>query len=79
MPSPNDKTRPNMSAPYPLPETGFLRLGSILAPKGPIPVSRSCWWAGIKAGRFPKPMKLSPGVTVWRTEDIRALIEEGGR
>ena len=60
-----------------LPETGFLRLKSILAPYGPIPVSKSTWWAGVKDGRFPKPKKLGAHVTVWRVEDIRELIENG--
>ncbi len=60
-----------------LPETGFLRLKSILAPNGPIPVSKSTWWAGVKDGRFPKPLKLGARVTVWRVEDSRDLIENG--
>lgn len=60
-----------------LPETGFLRLRAILAPAGPIPVSKSTWWQGIKDGRFPKPIKLGKRVTVWRVEDIRRLIETG--
>lgn len=59
------------------PETGFVRLKAILAPRGPIPVSKSTWWAGVKDGRFPKPMKLGSRVTVWRAEDIRALLEAG--
>ena len=58
-----------------LPLTGFLRLPAIIAPNGPIPVSKSTWWAGIKAGRYPKPVKLSERVTAWRVEDIRAFIE----
>ena len=58
-----------------LPQTGFVRLKQILAPRGPIPVSKSTWWAGVKDGRFPKPMKLGPRTTVWRAEDIRALFE----
>ncbi len=60
-----------------LPDTGFLRLRSILAPAGPIPVSKSTWWAGVKDGRFPKPIKLGERITVWRVEDIRELIETG--
>lgn len=60
-----------------LPATGFLRLRAILAPVGPIPVSKSTWWQGIKDGRFPKPVKLGKRVTVWRVEDIRRLIETG--
>ena len=67
-----------MSNQYGLPQTGFLRLRSILAPAGPIPVSKSTWWQGIKDGRFPKPLKLGKRVTVWRVEDIRRLIETGG-
>ena len=59
------------------PQTGFVRLSSILAPNGPIPVGRSTWWAGVKSGRFPKPVKLGPRITAWRVEDIRALIERG--
>lgn len=57
------------------PETGFVRLKQIIAPYGPIPVSKSTWWAGCKDGRFPAPHKLSPGVTVWRAEEIRALFK----
>ena len=56
-----------------LPE-GFVRLAGILAPRGPIPVSKSTWWAGVASGRFPKPVKLGPRITAWRVEDIRALI-----
>ena len=56
------------------PATGFLRLSSVLAPKGPIPVSKSTWWAGVKAGRYPAPVKLGPRITAWRVEDIRALV-----
>jgi predicted DNA-binding transcriptional regulator AlpA len=59
-----------------LPETGFVRLPSILGPKGPIPFGRSTWWAGVKTGRFPKPVKLGPRTSAWRVEDIRALIEQ---
>jgi prophage regulatory protein len=59
-----------------LPEQGFVRISAILGPDGPIPVSKSTWWAGVKNGRFPAPIKLGKGITVWRVEDIRALIDE---
>lgn len=58
-----------------LPETGFVRLSNIIAPNGPIPVSKSTWWNGIRSGRFPRPVKLGPRTTAWRVEDIRRLIE----
>lgn len=60
-----------------LPETGFVRLSAILAPRGPIPVSRSTWWAGVKAGRYPAPVKLGPRITAWRVSDLRKLIDNG--
>jgi len=64
-----------------LPETGFLRLPQILGdaravPPIPalIPVKRTSWWAGVKTGRYPKPVKLGLRTTAWRVEDIRAFI-----
>jgi predicted DNA-binding transcriptional regulator AlpA len=59
-----------------LPAVGFVRLPQVLAPNGPIPVGRSTWWAGVKSGRFPKPVKLGPRTTAWKVEDIRALIQQ---
>ncbi|UWR24997.1 AlpA family phage regulatory protein [Sulfitobacter sp. S223] len=57
------------------PKDGFVRLSQILAPAGPIPVSKSTWWQGVKEGRFPQPQKLGPRTTVWKAEDIRSLFE----
>lgn len=59
-----------------LPEEGFVRLTSILGPVGPIPVSRSEWYRGIREGRYPAPVKLSPRVSAWSVDDIRALLKE---
>lgn len=58
-----------------LPETGFLRLNQVLKF---IPIGRSSWWAGVASGKYPKSVKLSPRTTVWRCEDIKALIESAG-
>jgi len=55
-----------------IPETGFLRLPQVLTV---IPLGKTSWWKGVKSGRFPKPIKLSPRCTAWRAEDIRQLIE----
>ncbi len=52
-----------------------MRLQDIVKPHGPIPVSRSAWWAGVKSGRFPKPVKLGPRTTAWRVADIRQFID----
>lgn len=42
-----------------------------------VPVGRSTWWAGIKAGRFPKPVKLGSRTTCWKQSDIMNLVERG--
>ncbi len=62
---------------------GFLRLSQIIVnyktfpPILPIiPVSKSTWWAAVKSGRFPKPLKLGTRITVWRVEDIQALLKQ---
>jgi len=56
-----------------LPMIGFLRLPEVLKI---FPVSKTTWWDGIKAGRYPVGVKLSPGCTAWRVEDIKRLIDE---
>jgi len=57
---------------------GFLRLKQILHPEGPIPVSKSTWWAGVRSHKFPQPVKLGPRITAWRASDIAALIDAIG-
>jgi len=54
-----------------IPETGFVRLPQVLAV---IPVGKTCWWEGVKSGRYPKPVKVSKRCTAWKAEDIHALI-----
>lgn len=55
------------------PETGFVRLPDVLSV---IPLGKTSWWEGVKSGRFPKPVKLSPRCTAWKAEDIRELIRK---
>lgn len=56
-----------------LPEIGFLRLPEVLAI---FPVSRSAFWAGVKSGKYPKPIKLSDRCTAWKIEDVYDLVEK---
>ena len=42
-------------------------------------ISRSGWWKGVKEGKFPPGIKLSPRVTVWRASDIDTLIASLGK
>lgn len=51
---------------------GFVRLPQVLAI---YPVSKSTWWAGVRSGRFPAPVKLGPRTTAWRLREILELIE----
>jgi predicted DNA-binding transcriptional regulator AlpA len=57
----------------------YLRAGDIARdPKrqraGILPISKATLWAWVKAGRL-QPIKLSPGVTVFRRSDVIALAE----
>ena len=65
-----------------LPATGYFRLKQIIgdakaSPPVPalFPISRSGWWNGVRAGRFPPPYKLGPRTTAWRVEDILELLD----
>ena len=71
-----------------IPDTGFLRLWQIVgrpetkgrpAVVGFLNYGRSTWLAGVKSGRFPKPVKLGPNTVGWKVEDIRQLIEKLGQ
>lgn len=62
-------------------EIGFLRLPQIIGdpeavPPIPaiIPIKKSTWWAGVKSGRFPAGVKMGARITMWKVEDIRALV-----
>ncbi len=56
-----------------LPQMGFVRLKDVLRV---FPVSKSTWWAGVKSGRYPQPVKLSKRTTAWKAEEIWTLIEQ---
>jgi len=58
---------------YQLPKEGFVRLRQILQV---VPIGKSTWWAGVKSGRYPKPVRtLGRRITAWRVEDIHELIK----
>jgi prophage regulatory protein len=64
---------------------GYLRVRDICGdpnsnpPISPIlPIGKSTWWRWVQCSRAPKGLKLSPGVTVWRAEDVYALAEKMG-
>jgi prophage regulatory protein len=68
-----------------LPQTGFVKLFQIIGNKKTeppvsaiIPVSKSTWWAGVKSGRYPQPVKIGARCTAWKVEDVRAFVESVG-
>jgi prophage regulatory protein len=72
-----------MSSVSPPTSQAFLRLRQIIGDKSScppvppiIPIGKSAWWAGVKAGRYPQPVKLSPRVTVWRASEVLALLKK---
>lgn len=80
----NDKATAEQANVYikEFPVSGYVRLNQIVGPNGPLPISKSGFWAGVKNGKFPQPHKISPRVTVWKAEDIHDLlreIERGGK
>lgn len=57
----------------------YLRLAQLVnnpktGARGLLGVSRSFFFNAVKQGLFPKPIKLSPRVCVWRQSDIEAFI-----
>ena len=71
--STSPKKGPHMDKGNFLPQgIGFLKLPRVLEL---FPVSRSTWWAGIKKGKYPAPVKLSARSVGWRSSDIHALLE----
>ena len=41
-------------------------------------VSRETIWRWVQNGNFPKPVKLSPGCSRWRIEDVQKWAESRG-
>lgn len=60
-----------------LPDSAFIREAQLVqSPKRPgcnvpLPFSAPTLWRMVRAGTFPKPHKLSIGVTAWRVSQVR--------
>lgn len=57
------------TAPHP---AQFYRLPQL---KSKLEVSGSSIWAWVKAGKFPKPIKLSENCTAWNAADVEAWAQ----
>jgi predicted DNA-binding transcriptional regulator AlpA len=38
------------------------------------PIHRSSLWRGVNAGRYPKPIKVGPGMNRWRVSELLDVI-----
>ena len=55
----------------------FKRLPTRARPAIPavIPVSKPTWFAGVRSGRYPAPVRtLGPQLVAWHVDDIMALV-----
>lgn len=63
-----------------LPDSAFIRESQLVqSPKrpdtpAPLPFSAPTLWRKVKAGTFPKPIKLSERVTAWNVGTVRAWM-----
>ena len=52
------------------------QIGAQPARIGMFSVSEKTIWQWVKQGKFPKPIKLSTNVTVWRLSEVLAWVEQ---
>jgi len=51
----------------------YLRINEVVEM---LSVSKSTVWAWVKESKFPKPIKLSEFVTVWKLSDIEEWVQQ---
>lgn len=59
-----------------IPETGFMRFKQV---QQVFPIGRTTLWDLVGRGLFPKPIRMSSRLVVWRAEEVRAWIAAQGR
>ncbi|MGH7441331.1 MAG: helix-turn-helix transcriptional regulator [bacterium] len=58
-----------------LSDEGLLRISQLVGPGGLLPVGRSTIWARVRAGTFPRPVRLGPRTVAWRVADVREWLD----
>lgn len=66
-----------------LPDEAFARINQLVLPRKStrasfaiLPISAATLWRKVAAGTFPKPRKLSGGITAWLVGDVRHWLRE---
>ena len=63
-----------------MPDSAFLRESQLVRDHKnpdrtvPLPFSAATLWRYVKAGKFPKPYKLTERATAWNVGDVRAWL-----
>ena len=63
-----------------LPDSAYIRESQLVQSPSrpdhpaPLPFSAPTLWRKVKAGTFPKPIKLSERVTCWKVSEVRAWM-----
>jgi prophage regulatory protein len=61
-----------------LPDEAFIRKNTLIG-MSIVPFSSSTLWRKVRAGEFPKPIRLSEQITAWRVRDIRSWLKDPGQ
>ena len=59
------------------PETNSGRLIRLHEVLKLLPISKSSWWAGVRTGKYPAPVKLGPRTTCWSLNAVLDLAQKG--
>jgi predicted DNA-binding transcriptional regulator AlpA len=57
-------------------ESVFLRQNTLL--QHHVPFSAATLWRLVKAGRFPRPVKVTDQISAWRCSDVKKWAENPG-
>lgn len=57
-----------------LPDVAYIRLKQLMLMQV-LPYSATTIWRLCRNGKFPRPIKVSAGITAWRVGDIRRYLE----
>lgn len=58
-----------------LEKNSYIRLREIIGPNGLLPISRSNWYAKIKDGRAPAPVKFGR-LSLWNRDSLKKFLED---
>ena len=58
---------------FKLPKSQYIRQAQLIP--FIVPFSRATLWRKVQKGEFPKPLKISEKITVWRVSEIRQWLE----